>query len=101
MVEKRRPNNYRHIKKEFCEVCGFDQFKCALCTHHRDGDRTNKSSQNIQVLCLNCHAIIHFALNYIYKGQGKRGKDLKPRRRIGYYNKIKKLKCSTKKGSIK
>ena len=49
------------IKKRghLCECCGNSQWLGAtivLELHHIDGDRTNNSSDNLQLLCPNCHA---------------------------------------------
>jgi hypothetical protein len=55
--------NYRLIKEGLkerrCEKCGrthwFDE-PIVLELHHIDGDRTNNSLENLQLLCPNCHA---------------------------------------------
>ena len=42
-----------------CEKCGNTEWfgqPIALEVHHIDGDRTNNSVENLQVLCPNCHA---------------------------------------------
>lgn len=45
-----------------CELCGFDNLK-ALCLHHqiqvRNGGKNEE--KNLQILCANCHQIIHKA----------------------------------------
>ena len=45
-----------------CEICGCDKInpytnKTILQIHHIDGDASNCSDENLQVLCPNCHAM--------------------------------------------
>lgn len=45
-----------------CEECGFEGYnkltnKTILQIHHKDGDSSNNSENNLQVLCPNCHAM--------------------------------------------
>lgn len=45
-----------------CEECGFEGYNrktgnSILQIHHIDGDCTNTSLDNLQVLCPNCHAM--------------------------------------------
>ena len=45
-----------------CDVCGFSGInpytnKTILQIHHKDGDATNTTEENLQVLCPNCHAM--------------------------------------------
>lgn len=43
-----------------CERCGYiDCTRQELPRHHRDRDRTNNDSNNIEVLCWSCHNIEH------------------------------------------
>ena len=49
-------NNYK------CELCGFEGYNVLtkntiLQIHHIDGDSSNNSESNLQVLCPNCHAM--------------------------------------------
>lgn len=63
-----------------CEICGYDKHWRALCFHHKDptekeiaistfiGLRRNweelkKEVEKCQLLCLNCHAEVHAALD--------------------------------------
>jgi hypothetical protein len=45
-----------------CEVCGYDGYietrktKTILELHHKDGDPKNNKLDNVQLLCINCHA---------------------------------------------
>lgn len=55
--------NYRLIKEGLkerrCEKCGRTHWfnePIVLELHHIDGDRTNNSLENLQLLCPNCHA---------------------------------------------
>lgn len=48
------------LKENQCEHCGKTKwlgFPIPLELHHKDGDRTNNSLQNIELLCPNCHAL--------------------------------------------
>lgn len=47
------------IKKEVCEMCGLSEWnnkKIPLECHHIDGNSSNNSIKNLQLLCMNCHA---------------------------------------------
>ena len=49
-------NNYK------CEECGFEGYNkftnnTILQIHHKDGDSSNNTEENLQVLCPNCHAM--------------------------------------------
>lgn len=47
------------IKEKKCECCGLTEWNglpIPLELHHIDGNRTNHRLDNIQILCLNCHA---------------------------------------------
>lgn len=47
------------IKERKCECCGLSEWNnlpIPLELHHIDGDRTNHKLENLQILCLNCHA---------------------------------------------
>jgi len=41
-----------------CKRCG-STLKPDLVIHHKDGDRANNKKDNLQILCFNCHRIIH------------------------------------------
>lgn len=47
------------VKERRCECCGITEWNgkpAPLQLHHIDGDNTNNSLENLQVLCPNCHA---------------------------------------------
>lgn len=47
------------IKEEKCEICGLISWldkEISLQLHHKDGDNTNNSLENLQILCPNCHS---------------------------------------------
>ncbi len=48
------------LKEHRCECCKASEWMSEpipLELHHRDGDRTNNSLSNIELLCPNCHAL--------------------------------------------
>jgi len=48
------------LKENQCENCGEIEWlglPIPLELHHKDGDRTNNSLQNIELLCPNCHSL--------------------------------------------
>lgn len=45
-----------HYYGEKCSTCGFDEHVLLLDVHHIDEDRNNNSLENLQVLCVMCHA---------------------------------------------
>ena len=48
------------IKPHHCERCLLSQWldqNIPLELHHKDGDRTNNTLRNIELLCPNCHAL--------------------------------------------
>lgn len=48
---------HKHLtnKKTICELCSFvPKDKCQLDLVYRDGDKTNKNSENLMTLCANC-----------------------------------------------
>lgn len=47
------------LKERKCECCGLTEWNgkpAPLELHHIDGDNTNNSFENLQILCPNCHA---------------------------------------------
>lgn len=58
----RASTSKRHLIKEKghkCEICGNTEWlgsPITLEVHHIDGDRTNNSIENLQLLCPNCHS---------------------------------------------
>lgn len=53
---------YRRIafenKGRQCEHCQITN-ELVLCVHHKDRDRSNNSIDNLEVLCYNCHVLVH------------------------------------------
>jgi hypothetical protein len=46
-------------KKNYCEECGFTaKDKCQLDVVYKDGDRKNKSTNNIKTICANCYRLL-------------------------------------------
>ena len=53
------------VSKEKCKRCGFiPEHTCQLDYHHIDGDHFNDVKDNIEVLCANCHAILHGSVGW-------------------------------------
>lgn len=44
---------------EKCEICGYNEEPKILGIHHIDKNRENNKKENLQVLCPNCHSIVH------------------------------------------
>lgn len=47
------------LRGQKCECCGLTEWldqPINLEVHHKDGDRTNNSLENLQLLCPNCHS---------------------------------------------
>lgn len=43
-----------------CQRCGWDTEPQVLHRHHKDRNRGNNATDNIEVLCPNCHVLEHF-----------------------------------------
>lgn len=61
-----------------CEKCGWGEVnpytgKIPLQVHHIDGDCTNNSEENLQLLCPNCHSLTE-TYGGLNKGNSKRTK---------------------------
>lgn len=61
---------------ETCQECGWNKKnpitdKSTLEIHHRDGDYTNNTIDNLQVLCPNCHSLTDTHRN-LNKGKGRK-----------------------------
>ena len=53
----RREATEAGLVKAACEACG----SCVLLgLHHKDGDRTNNSAENLMTLCASCHTRWHW-----------------------------------------
>ena len=49
---------YRLVKKDSCELCGFvAEHSCQLDVDHIDGNKQNNNTSNLQTLCANCHRL--------------------------------------------
>jgi hypothetical protein len=48
--------NYPHR----CDVCGWCEIPEVLVVHHRDHDRNNNQSENLQILCPTHHMVHHW-----------------------------------------
>lgn len=47
-----------------CGRCGWDTNSRVLVVHHLDGDHTRNEAANLQLLCPNCHRVVHFQEKY-------------------------------------
>jgi hypothetical protein len=48
------------LKENRCEQCGIDEWRgrpLSLQLHHKDGDGTNNTLENLEILCPNCHSL--------------------------------------------
>lgn len=54
-----RKQAQRKIKAEVCEMCGGDLI---LQRHHKNGDATDNTMENIAVLCQKCHTTTHMMI---------------------------------------
>jgi len=51
---------YRILVKPSCERCGFIPVSIRqMDVHHKDGDHSNNSPENLETLCANCHRLVH------------------------------------------
>ncbi len=59
--DKLGSNSHEYRAKAFrefphkCAVCGYDEDERILQVHHKDSNRQNNSSENLVILCPNCH----------------------------------------------
>jgi len=51
-----RRRAFRLFEKK-CMRCGYDEDRRMLDVHHRDGNRENNATENLEVLCVWCHAL--------------------------------------------
>jgi 5-methylcytosine-specific restriction endonuclease McrA len=54
-------------RRGVCERCGFDVYEI-LQVHHKDRNKKNIRSENLELLCPNCHAKEHFLEKSWLKG---------------------------------
>jgi hypothetical protein len=67
--------------KPCCESCGGN---ARLGLHHKDGDRTNNSPENLQTLCASCHTATHWENGkHAWKRLGSCSVCGKPARKLG------------------
>ena len=45
--------------KDKCAICGFYALQAALEVHHKDFDRSHNEVDNLEILCANCHTVLH------------------------------------------
>jgi hypothetical protein len=78
MNQRRRddPEHVRHLARisdrpylayrgTSCARCRCEPlWEAALSVHHRDQDRENNVPENLQTLCLTCHAEVHAQLRF-------------------------------------
>lgn len=54
-----RARAFRKLDKK-CAKCGFSKNQKILQVHHKDENRNNNELENLEILCPNCHAEIHW-----------------------------------------
>ena len=54
-----REKALKHYGKK-CNRCGYEKHVNILHVHHTDRNRSNNNIENLEVLCLNCHAEEHY-----------------------------------------
>ena len=63
--DKNRPNRvpkYRANKGGVCERCGFvPEVSAQLEIHHKDGNHSNNTAENLMTVCANCHRLYHWS----------------------------------------
>ena len=67
-----------------CKNCGYGATVKMLDVHHRDGDRSNTSVDNLEVLCVWCHALVTRRVEYHQCRRLQEKKPTKRRAPIGY-----------------
>jgi len=50
----------KYGKPEKCVKCGIEDSR-VLVVHHKDSNRKNNKSENLEWLCRNCHCIVHLS----------------------------------------
>ena len=50
-----------------CAHCGIDSREFDIVVHHKDGNETNNTLENLQYLCYSCHKIVHPEKNLVSK----------------------------------
>jgi 5-methylcytosine-specific restriction endonuclease McrA len=70
---KRKEDRYTFYQMMAYDIHGFDRV-CQECgtterihVHHKDRDRTNNAKENIMILCVSCHAKLHWRAS-MYNG---------------------------------
>jgi RNase P subunit RPR2 len=53
----------RELKPDICEWCNAVP-PVRIDTHHKDRDKSNNTIENIMVLCVHCHAYLHYVEDY-------------------------------------
>ncbi len=59
-----------------CVICGFNTDQNALVVHHKDMDRSNNSTDNLAVLCANCHMSLHKFIKQLQKTEQLKASDI-------------------------
>jgi hypothetical protein len=59
----------RELKPDVCELCGAVP-PVRMDSHHKDRNKSNNTKENLMVLCVHCHAHLH----YLEDDRGLRGR---------------------------
>ncbi len=79
-------HNYRTLVEEaknpICVGCGETRIYL-LCVHHIDGEHSNDTDENLEIVCANCHKIRHLRYDEATKSWIYLTKVLTPRDKLG------------------
>lgn len=101
LVKNSTPNSHKlknklieaGYKKAECEICGLSTWldkPIKLHLHHKDGDHTNNTLENLQILCPNCHSMTD---NYGVYNSAKYINNKKTNKKVKKIKKNKKELC--------
>lgn len=51
--------NLSHIRRLYCDACGYDEFEFCLDVHHKNENPLDNRFENIALLCAICHRKVH------------------------------------------
>lgn len=74
--------SYRQLAFKYYDIkrnrCFYSKYRNILVVHHKDRNRLNNAVENLEILCLNCHAEEHINDRYeLGSGHGNPGNPCK------------------------